>query len=112
MIVFATVSILISGVLHAGNKKKTAFVLKGTFYGSVTDAVSKAPIQGVSVYFSDIKTGSSTDANGNFSLKNLPEGKIFFSISYGKNLMGPHASQLSQEERWKIVRYIQELQKL
>ena len=82
MIVFTTVLILISGVLHAGNKKKTAFVLKGTFYGSVTDAVSKAPIQGVSVYFSDIKTGSSTDANGNFSLKNLPEGKHLIEISH------------------------------
>ena len=82
IIVFATVLIMISGVLHAGNKKKTVFVLKGTFYGRVTDAVSKAPLQGVSVYFSDIKTGSSTDANGNFNLKNLPEGKHLIEISH------------------------------
>lgn len=46
------------------------------------------------------------------NIKNLPEGKIFFSITYGKNLMGPHASQLSQEERWKIVHFVQTLQKL
>lgn len=45
-------------------------------------------------------------------LKNLPEGKIFFSITYGKNLMGSHASQLSKTERWKIVHYIQKLQKI
>jgi len=45
-------------------------------------------------------------------LKNLSEGKMFFSITYGKNLMGAHASQLSKEERWKIVHYIQKLQKL
>ena len=44
------------------------------------------------------------------SLKNLPEGKIFHSITYGKGLMGSHASQLSQEERWKLVRYVQKLQ--
>jgi mono/diheme cytochrome c family protein len=44
------------------------------------------------------------------ALKNLPEGKIFHSITYGKGLMGSHASQLTQEERWKLVMYVQKLQ--
>ncbi len=44
------------------------------------------------------------------TLKNLPEGKIFHSITYGKGLMGQHASQLTQEERWKLVYYVQKLQ--
>ncbi len=44
------------------------------------------------------------------ALKNLPEGKIFHSITYGKNMMGSHASQLSQHERWVLVHYIQKLQ--
>lgn len=44
------------------------------------------------------------------SLKDLPEGKIFHSITYGKGLMGNHASLLSQEERWKLVHYVQKLQ--
>ncbi|MBL7884580.1 MAG: cytochrome c [Bacteroidia bacterium] len=43
-------------------------------------------------------------------LKTLPEGKIFHSITYGKGLMGAHASQLSQEERWKVTLYVQKLQ--
>ncbi len=43
-------------------------------------------------------------------LKNLPEGKIFHSITYGKGTMGSHASQLTQEERWKLVYYVQKLQ--
>lgn len=43
-------------------------------------------------------------------LKNLPEGKMFHSIQYGKGLMGSHASQLSAEERWKIVHYVKTLQ--
>ncbi len=46
----------------------------------------------------------------NGSLKDLPEGKIFHSITYGKGLMGNHASMLSQEERWKLVHYVQKLQ--
>jgi len=44
------------------------------------------------------------------ALKNLPEGKIFHSITYGKNSMGAHASQLTAEERWKLVVYVQKLQ--
>ncbi len=59
-------------------------------------------------------------ANGKFppppaydseQLKNLPEGKMYFSIVYGKNLMGPHASLLNPEERWKVIMFIQTLQK-
>lgn len=46
----------------------------------------------------------------NGSLKNLPAGQIFHSITYGKGYMGSHASQLTQEERWKLVFYVQQLQ--
>lgn len=46
----------------------------------------------------------------NGTLKNLPEGKIFHSITYGKGMMGQHASQLTAEERWKLVYYVQKLQ--
>jgi mono/diheme cytochrome c family protein len=48
----------------------------------------------------------------NGPLKALPEGKMFHTITYGKGLMGSHASQLSKSERWKVIHYIQELQKL
>ena len=43
--------------------------------------------------------------------KNLTDGHIFYVVSMGKGLMGAHGSQLSQEERWKIVRYVQVLKK-
>lgn len=46
----------------------------------------------------------------NGTLKDLPEGKIFHSITYGKGLMGSHASQLDQTERWKLVYFVQKLQ--
>lgn len=44
------------------------------------------------------------------ALKTLPEGKIFHSITYGKGLMGAHSGMLTQEERWKLVLYVQKLQ--
>ncbi len=57
--------------------------------------------------------------NGNYptppsytaALKDLPEGKIFHSLVYGKNVaMGSHASQLNKEERWLVVQYVKYLQ--
>jgi mono/diheme cytochrome c family protein len=41
----------------------------------------------------------------------LTAGKIYHTIKYGVNMMGSYASQLSPDERWKVVLYVQELQK-
>lgn len=43
--------------------------------------------------------------------KNLSEGHIFHVITHGKGRMWPHKTQLDPEERWKVVRYVQKLQK-
>ena len=43
--------------------------------------------------------------------KNITEGHIFHVITYGKGLMGAHGSQVSQEDRWRIAKYVKELQK-
>ena len=45
-------------------------------------------------------------------MKDLSAGKIYHTIMYGLNNMGSHASQLSPEERWKVVMYVQQLQKI
>lgn len=42
-------------------------------------------------------------------IRNLPDGKKFHTITYGKNLMGSHASQVSPHERWLIILYIDRL---
>lgn len=39
---------------------------------------------------------------------NHTEGKIFHVITHGKGNMQPHGTQISQEERWKIARYVRE----
>ncbi len=46
------------------------------------------------------------------ALKDISGGHIFHVITHGKGRMWPHGSQISADERWKIVRYVQELQKL
>jgi len=44
-------------------------------------------------------------------MKDLSAGKIYHTIKYGVNMMGSYASQLSPEERWQVVLYVQQLQK-
>lgn len=43
---------------------------------------------------------------------NMPDGQMFYSITYGKNAMGSYASQLSSKQRWMIVHYIKDKQSL
>lgn len=45
------------------------------------------------------------------AIKNLPAGRIYFAITFGKGRMWPHAAQVNPEERWKIVHFVQTLQK-
>jgi len=39
----------------------------------------------------------------------LTDGHIYWVITYGKGNMGSHAGQVSTEERWKIIQYVQRL---
>lgn len=43
-------------------------------------------------------------------LKDLAEGKMYHTLTYGKGLMGQHASQLNQQERWQVIEYVKCLQ--
>lgn len=36
----------------------------------------------------------------------MPDGQMFYSLTYGKNLMGSYASQLSRKQRWQVIAYI------
>jgi mono/diheme cytochrome c family protein len=40
----------------------------------------------------------------------LPEGTLFHVVSYGKNAMGSYASQMSELQRWMVVRYVKSKQ--
>lgn len=39
----------------------------------------------------------------------LSAGRIFHVVTYGRNLMGSYSSQVSVEDRWKVVHYVQSL---
>ncbi|MEO1450084.1 MAG: cytochrome c [Bacteroidota bacterium] len=44
------------------------------------------------------------------TLVNLPEGKMFHTLTYGKGIMGSYASQLTPRQRWEVICYIQKFQ--
>lgn len=44
------------------------------------------------------------------ALKDRTAGSIFYTITYGRNRMGAHGSQINVPDRWKIVHYVQTLQ--
>lgn len=46
------------------------------------------------------------------AMKDLTDGKIYHTITYGVNSMGSYASQVAPEDRWKIVMYVHQLQNL
>jgi cytochrome c553 len=59
--------------------------------------------------------GPFTAAPKNFmadDMKAMSEGTMFHSVTYGKGQMGSYASQLNTEQRWMIIHYIKEKQKI
>ncbi len=47
---------------------------------------------------------------GDARYENMPDGQMFYSITYGKNLMGSYASQINAKQRWMVISYIKNKQ--
>lgn len=45
----------------------------------------------------------------NYKDRDITEGSIYHVIMYGRNLMGSHAGQLTETERWNVVQYVEHL---
>lgn len=43
------------------------------------------------------------------ALKDLSVGKMYHTIYYGKNNMGPHAQLINYKERWAVIHYVEKL---
>ena len=48
---------------------------------------------------------------GDAKYENMPEGQMYYSVTYGKNLMGSYASQLQSKQRWMVIAYVKSKQK-
>lgn len=56
--------------------------LDNSFSGKIIDANNGRPLPGATIYFSDLKTGSVSNAEGAFNIKNLPAGNHLVEISF------------------------------
>jgi mono/diheme cytochrome c family protein len=45
----------------------------------------------------------------NYKDRDITEGSIYHVIMHGRNLMGSHAGQLTEDERWNVVQYVEHL---
>jgi mono/diheme cytochrome c family protein len=93
-----------------------------------TQSIDKVEAERLYLIYCGICHGSKLDGNGplfnnaegpypaapkNFMdtlMKAMPEGTMFHSATYGKNLMGSYASQLSTKQRWMVIAYIKSKQ--
>jgi mono/diheme cytochrome c family protein len=41
----------------------------------------------------------------------MPEGQMYYSVTYGKGAMGSYASQLNSTQRWMVIHYVKSKQK-
>lgn len=41
----------------------------------------------------------------------MPDGQMFYSVTYGKGAMGSYASQLNSTQRWMVIHYVKSKQK-
>jgi len=57
-----------------------------------------------------VKSGAYTGAAVLTGLT-IADGQMFYSIYYGKNMMGSHASIVNKKEIWTLVHYIRKMQK-
>ena len=67
--------------------------------------------------------GSKGDGNGilmerekflgipSYADRDITEGSLYHVLMYGINLMGSHAGQVNDEERWQIAQYVLKLRK-
>lgn len=55
---------------------------QNTLTGNISDAETGEPLEQVSVYIPQLENGTVTGQDGNYSLKNLPEGNYKLVISY------------------------------
>jgi mono/diheme cytochrome c family protein len=45
----------------------------------------------------------------NYKDRDINEGTIYHVIMHGRNLMGSHAGQMTEAERWNVVQYVEHL---
>jgi iron complex outermembrane recepter protein len=79
------VAVLIFGVINTSNAQTNYtknILLKASLSGKVTAAGSGLALPSASIYIPDLKMGTTTDANGNYIIHNIPQGNYLVQAGY------------------------------
>ncbi len=60
----------------------TNIAAKGTLKGSITDAKTGKPLVGAAIFLHDAKVGVTSNADGTYTIANIPSGKHLIEVSY------------------------------
>ena len=84
---FIVLSIVLSYGSHADGQdsavlRRSGFAGRSAFAGRVTDEANGTPLQGATIYIEDVKSGASSNKNGDFNLRNVPAGRHLVEVSF------------------------------
>ncbi|HTF27376.1 MAG TPA: TonB-dependent receptor plug domain-containing protein, partial [Flavitalea sp.] len=82
---FLTLLLIAAGTSKAQvpvTDSKNNRIAKGNLTGKITDAKTGEPLVKASIYFHDLRIGSTSDEKGIYKIQNIPRGKYLVEISY------------------------------
>ena len=74
--------LLLLSVILSVHVEAQPYLQKVTISGKVTETKSGLPLQGATIYISDLKLGTASDSNGNYILTNIQTGTYLLEIGY------------------------------
>jgi len=84
--IISIVSVMIPFIFFSSTSAQTNFTrnisTKVTLSGEVTAANTGLPLQGATIYIPDLKAGTTSDANGNYTLHNIPAGTYLVQAGF------------------------------
>ena len=84
--IISIVSVTIPFIFFSSTSAQTNFTrnisTKVTLSGEVTAANTGLPLQGATIYIPDLKAGTTSDANGNYTLHNIPAGTYLVQAGF------------------------------
>ena len=86
--------------VYAGIHPNDDGLYSNVLTGKVTDKLTQQPLPGATVYLPDLRVGAAADAQGNYTIKNLPKGTYLVDVHY-KNL-----HRLQERPIWLTCRKI------
>ena len=68
--------------LHSNTPAPATEKMRVSLTGKITDVSTGEPLVGATVYFPDLRSGSTTNAQGVYNFRNIPGGKHLVEVSF------------------------------